>query len=130
MPTLRQQALAQAKKEFNGCKTIDALLKRYFRKAREVYWGRNRIVFDCGSFVVKLPITLDGIADNDWEGSVSNDPNAKPCEWQIQYARTRLYYKGALPIVLMEKVEHAYQNILIQRFGKEPAWVASVDCGQ
>jgi hypothetical protein len=130
MSSLRQQALAQAKVQFHGCKTIDALLKRYFRKTRKVHWGRNRITFEFPSFVVKLPITLNGITDNDWEGSISNNPNAEPCDWQVQYARTRLYYKGDIPIILMEKVKHATRAALIKRFGKEPKWVACVDCGQ
>jgi hypothetical protein len=80
-----------------------------------------------GRYVVKIPKNLDGIVDNDWEGSVSNG-NDDPHE--IRYARTHLAWVDELPIVFMEWVEPATSREIIKRLGFEPDWVMSVDCGQ
>jgi hypothetical protein len=130
MNSIRQQVLTQVNEQFGGCPVINGLLNRYFNKTDKVHGGRNRIAFEFDTYVVKLPITLNGIADNDWEGSVSNDPDAEPNVWQVQYARTRLYYKGEIPVLFMEKVNYTTREELIDRFGKEPEWVSCVDCGQ
>jgi hypothetical protein len=104
------------------------LYERYLKRAQEVWCGRNRAVFDMGSYVVKLPRNSQGFGDNDWEGSISNGPDSDPAE-DIQYARTRMFYvklpeHDYIPILFMEKVVYA------ERQEHLPDWVMSVDCGQ
>lgn len=107
-----------------------ALYERYFDRANSMTYGRNRAVFFFDKFVVKLPMNWGGVGDNDWEGSISNGPDAESCSWQVLFARTRLAYVNQYPIVFMERVEHAKYNDLRQLYGKVPDWVGCVDCGQ
>lgn len=110
-----------------GLELVSRLHRRFSTRSQRVFCGRNRNVFDMGRYVVKIPKNLDGIVDNDWEGSVSNG-NDDPHE--IRYARTHLAWVDELPIVFMEWVEPATSREIIQRLGFEPDWVMSVDCGQ
>lgn len=110
-----------------GLAVITALHDRYAGRCLQVFMGRNRNVFDMGNYVVKIPKNLDGFADNDWEGSISN-ANDDPEE--IRYARTRMVEVSEVPVVFMERVEHASTAETIARLGFEPDWVGSVDCGQ
>lgn len=107
-----------------------SLVARYIGRAKQVYTGRNRITFDMGRYVVKLPSNFDGFTDNDWEGSVSNGPEqlARPTEF-IQYARTRLAVVGEIPICLMDRVD---TNVRRKKYAGRvlPDWVNSVDCQQ
>ena len=111
----------------NGVGYFEQLHMRYFKRCRRVFRGRNRNVFDMGSYVVKIPKNFYGMGDNEWEGSVSN-ANEDPEE--IQYARTRLIYWEDIPIVFMEYVEPATSTEIVEKIGAEPEWVACVDCGQ
>jgi hypothetical protein len=70
-----------------------------------------------GKDVVKIPCTLAGFGDNDWEGSCSSGDD------EIQYARTRLAYHDGVPIVFMEKVT----QVPIE---EQPEWAGLIDCGQ
>lgn len=118
--------------ESHGFWLLDTLHQRYAKEAKTIWQGRNRTVFDKGRYVVKVPRNFNGIADNDWEGSVSNgetlgDPN------HVQYARTRMFYWHDIPVVLMEKVEHANQEQTKEYLGTPKGksdWTWSVDCGQ
>lgn len=116
--------------ELKKLKPLMALYKRYTKKAKAIHYGRNRIVFDMGYYVVKLPSDHAGFGDNDWEGSVSNGPEqlANPLDY-IQYARTRLMYVQDIPVCLMEKVSTEHE---VHPFSDKsmPDWVSSVDCGQ
>lgn len=103
------------------------LFNRYFGRCESFEVGRNRVTFMFRTYVVKLPITCAGIGDNDWEGSVSNIPGE---QGYVQYARTRLHYKGDMPILFMERVEPVSGKQIVERMGFEPDWVYSVDCGQ
>ena len=110
-----------------GDPAITALFRRYVAKGRPLELGRTRCAFIYPTFVVKFPITIEGIRDNDWEGSVSNaddDPE------EIRLARTRLVLWGSFPIVLMERVEWASYREIEAKLGHVPDWVGSVDCGQ
>jgi hypothetical protein len=104
---------------------------RYARRAIAAYSGRNRNVFEMpGGYVIKLPRNCDGITDNDWEGSVSNYPeNIGNHEFE-QFARTRLFYYGEIPVLFMERVAPLTSAEVIARFGEEPDWVYSIDGGQ
>lgn len=110
-----------------GLGIIEALHRRYASRSRQVFCGRNRNVFDMGRYVVKVPKNLDGFADNDWEGSVSN-ANDNPEE--VRFARTRMVDFEEVPLVFMEYVEPASTETIVARLGQEPDWVRSVDCGQ
>lgn len=120
--------------ELKQCKPLMSLYKRYTKKAKNIYYGRNRIVFDMGRYVVKLPSAHGGFGDNDWEGSIGNGPEqlAEPLKY-VQYARTRLMYVNDIPVCLMEKVEHAtveQTNAHLNTLGGESDWTWSVDGGQ
>lgn len=105
------------------------LFKRYLSRCEAFHSGRNRATFVFRNHVVKLPINFGGLGDNDWEGSVSNGPDQDD-RYSIQYARTRLYYVGELPVLFMERVTPAGSVEIENRLGFEPEWVYSVDCGQ
>ena len=97
----------------------------------EILVGRNRNVFKLSSrVVVKIPTCLDGFADNDWEGSLSNDGEYEFDNGYVQYARTRLCYYKDVPIVFMEYISYAGEEEITTRMGYEPEWVMSVDSGQ
>lgn len=115
--------------DFNaeGRQALFSLFSRFAHRSKDVHVGRNRTVFDMGTYVVKIPRALDGFTDNEWEGSVSNG-NDDPEE--VRYARTRLAYVDEIPVVFMEKVEYASTAQIVSKLGHEPDWVNSVDCGQ
>lgn len=115
--------------EVDGVFVLAALHARYWARTAIVHGGRNRNVFDFGAYVVKLPKNGDGCADNDWEGSLSNGESLGDMR-EIQYARTRMAYWRGVPVVFMEKVEHARPAEIVARLGYEPDWTMSVDCGQ
>lgn len=106
---------------------IHELTIRFKKRALQIDEGRNRRVFVFSKYVIKIPITYNGITDNDWEGSISNT-NDDPDE--IRYPRTRLTYWEALPIVLMERVTLVTTAAIKARLGSCPDWVNSVDGGQ
>ena len=122
---------AQMKNQF-GCfiPELWALYERYMARCRDYQIGRNRIVFISDKYVVKLPWTNAGVADNDWEGSVSNIPDAPYNDYQVIYARTRLHYEANIPVLFMERVEYMNTDDIKAKFGREPEWVGYVDCGQ
>lgn len=102
-----------------------------YAKSEDVKFdGRNRVTFIRKSYVIKVPATIDGFADNDWEGSVSNTKESLNNPEEIEYAKSRLVeYKG-IPLVFMERVEEAYHHEITSRLGYYPDWVLSVDCQQ
>lgn len=118
-----QEALIHAEKSVRG---VSALIARFQRRARSVMLGTNRITFMMGKYVVKLPRNLNGVADNDWEGSVRHSPHPE----MPKYARTRLIYVGEIPVLFMEHVERWSYPQLEAKLGKVPAWVDGIDCQQ
>lgn len=103
------------------------LRERFSSRAEAIYCGRNREVFVMHSYVVKIPRNYDGIADNHWEGSVSNSVEYPQSDWQVQYARTRIAVVHDIPVVFMERLE---EGSIVERLGREPNWVGCVDGGQ
>lgn len=83
-----------------------------------------------GGYVVKIPRNWDGVADNDWEGSVSNCEEYPQSDYQVQYARTRMIYFMDIPVVFMEHVLDSSSEEIRNKLGREPDWVWSVDGGQ
>lgn len=125
----REVILKHAKDYFDD--DMAQLYLRFVDRCQQWCVGRNRITFVMGKYVVKLPWSIGGFGDNDWEGSVDTDPAYYNDPWTIQYARTRLTYTNGVPIVFMEYVPHlSYTAVREMHNGKEPDWVASVDCGQ
>lgn len=108
----------------------EEICKRFRDRALEVHCGRNREVFVFRGYVVKVPLNLNGIADNDWEGSVSNSEEYPQSDWQVQYARTRMVYVKDIPVVFMEKLEDVTSKEIVRRLGREPNWTGCVDGGQ
>lgn len=110
---------------------LENLHIRYMKRALHVFAGRTRNVFlMSGGYVVKLPKNFDGITDNDWEGSVENSEDSIGVFEEYQYPHHRMVYSKGIPVVFMEEVEPLTSKEIVQRFGKEPEWVMSVDCGQ
>lgn len=121
--------------EFMTYVTTDKLLRMdieqaYIRFSTRGYKlvgiGRNRAVFSKAGYVVKVPINYNGIIDNEWEAAHCG--NAR--EGCVQHARTRSAFLGGLQLCLMEFVEYATTEDIIERIGHEPSWVWGVDCGQ
>lgn len=125
--TLEWLAMVRAQAvEYFG-EEVGNLYDRLAARCEEFVCGRNRAAFIFSNYVIKLPMCPAGCGDNDWEGSISTGDNPN----DIQYARTRLlYWKNKIPIVLMERVEHARSADIIAKLGEEPDWCMSVDCGQ
>lgn len=111
-------------------RTLEKLDARYAPRAIEILEGRNRRVYVMRNYVVKVPRNGDGIADNDWEGSVSNCEQYPQSDYQVQYARTRMFVVSDVPIVLMERVTEATSKEIVLRLRREPQWTWSVDGGQ
>lgn len=116
--------------DLRSCDDLRFLFDKYIKKAKAIYIGRNRCVFDMGSYVVKLPISYDGLGDNEWEGSISNNPNNTDIFYVEQYARTRLHYFKEVPVLFMEKVIELTYDEIEHQFNMLPDWVHSIDCGQ
>ena len=112
-------------------KSCPELLNRL--KGKEFSCGRNRVTVYLKNTVIKLPRGLDGVADNEWEGSISNSEDSYNNPDHIQYPRTRLYYIGVFPILFMERVKHASSKEISNYLGTPTGsgdWTWSVDCGQ
>lgn len=111
---------------------VKKLITRFAARTNEFDYGRNRITFMFDKYVVKVPRNWDGVADNDWEGSISNGANYGDPQ-HVQYARTRLAYWDDLPIVFMERVALASVKEVEEHLGTAPGesdWTWSVDGGQ
>lgn len=107
--------------------SLKSLHERYAKRALYCAEGRNRNTFVFDSYVVKLPKTLDGIVDNDWEGSISNSAESFNKPEYVQYPRTRLAFsRDGIPVCIMERVEIPPWP----GYDAYPDWVGSVDCGQ
>ena len=102
------------------------LYLRFYKRSTAFFGGSNRVTFIMGRYVVKLPQNYDGIADNDWEGSVRHSPDLGAAK----YARTRLIYVGQIPVLVMEYVEPWCYRDLQEKLGKVPTWVDFIDCQQ
>lgn len=107
---------------------IDTICKRYLPRALDILTGRHRNVFIFKNYVIKIPRNINGLADNDWEGSISNAEDGDPED--VQFARTRMVYYKGIPIVFMERADWATRDEIAARLGYEPDWTGSVDCGQ
>lgn len=113
------------------CKTLLALHLRYAKRAIAAFSGRNRNTFVLNDrLVVKLPRGADGCMDNDWEGSVSNSPESIDQDDYVQYPHTKLVFVEDIPVVFMQKIQPLTSRAIKEKFGYEPDWVFSVDCGQ
>ena len=101
---------------------------KYLSRALEVHEGRNRRVYIMRNLVIKIPRNLNGVADNDWEGSISNGMTQTGN--YVRYARTRLCHVDDIPVVFMERVEAATFKRVEQCIGYVPEWTNRVDSFQ
>lgn len=91
--------------------------------------GRNRAVYQRGSYVVKVPLREEGIADNYHEARVYKERRTQQAEGSIQYARCRLL--GDL--LVMEYAMYpgpGTDETGYLSYENGPDWMAYVDCGQ
>lgn len=116
----KRKFLQDVAAEFGQRDPVYELHKRFIEKYGQPQQGRNRAAYVAGTFVVKIPISYDGITDNDWEGSVSAP----------DLARTRLVYWKSVPVLLMERVQWLSEKEL-EKFGADAVELSrSTDCGQ
>jgi hypothetical protein len=127
-PAVRENPNMTMQQELDD--VLNIFVSRYGGKALSIEQGRNRRVYVMKAYVVKVPVNQDGIADNHWEGSVSNSSQYPQSDWQVQFARTRLVFQNGIPIVYMERVEEATSGAIHNRLGRVPNWIGCVDCGQ
>lgn len=90
------------------------LIDRCVAKYGEPSVGRNRAVFISKFCVLKVPINDNGIADNDWEGSMRSPTTAKGRWLQI----------NGLICCMQERLTIHTGD------GELPEWTNSVDCCQ
>lgn len=126
----KPQPVVQPPEEYTFDADREKICARFRSRAEAVYCGRNREVFVMRGYVVKVPLNGDGVADNDWEGSVSNCEEYPQNDYQVQYARTRMVIVDDIPIVFMERLEDVSSEEIIRRLGREPKWCWAVDGGQ
>lgn len=112
--------------ERQALEKLPELLAELTSRFGEPEKGRHRAVFFDGDSVLKVPLSMSGIAacwDEDMHGG--NPPHYDPHEWQ--YARASLeedlYETWSLPIVRMERVR-------IEENPEQYEWTRRVDNGQ
>lgn len=81
--------------------------------------GRHRRVYRHGNYVIKIPLSYEGLASNDKEAK-TYQCTTDGWLFGIRYARCRLYSNGFL---IMEYVESTNCKFL-------PDWVNYIDCQQ
>ncbi|AIW22316.1 hypothetical protein F0267_01360 [Vibrio coralliilyticus] len=99
-----------------------ALHQRLWDKYGEPECGNSRATYISKNYVFKLPITDQGIRQNEDECTLLSDDY-----WQ--FAKTRLV-DAESGLLCMERVEHAPHDIIKQRLGYIPDFVAGIDCSQ
>lgn len=127
---------------------FDRIVSKYSHLISDVRYGKNRSTFILPDSVIKLPITYRGYEDNEhevWQYSVNP---------YVQYAKCKsLYYNVGhykneyhlldkdtyeinkdqfsiirpVPVVFMERVNHAEENEIEDILGYVPEWVYDID---
>lgn len=97
----------------------DKVIARLIAKYGQPFdYGRNRLVFANDRIVFKFPRNLNGIADNDWEGSC-----------RAPYlARGKWLELDGFVCVMQERVQRIYADTPPPK--KLPSWTGSIDCCQ
>lgn len=100
--------------------TLDALaipiLTQLEAKYGKPYCGRNRATFFSKHCVIKFPLNLDGLTDNQHEAKRNHSVN--------YYAKGRAVLLGDFNCVVQEKLT------MPKSYDGFPSWVMSIDCGQ
>jgi len=91
--------------------------------------GTSRVTYLSKFVVFKIPISEDGFGMNDFEASLmgfgeEQDP------WYIPLAKSKHLPQCGMPIVVMEKVIPADNEMILSIMGTIPSFVNSVDMGQ
>lgn len=125
-PTSKEEFISMIEPELKGECELMSLHLKFCEKYGPPKLGTSRATYIGKKFVFKLPITMAGYGDNDWEGSIGKEGE----EYYVPIARSKLLPRVDIPIVVMEKVEEADLDEIIKRFGKLPDFVSIVDSGQ
>jgi len=95
---------------------LQILARKY---GRPIDAGRNRLVFSTGrGFVLKFPRSLNGEADNNYEGRHRGPTKARS---------RRVEFMGFC-CVMQERLQRLHHDV--KRPRNLPVWVDSVDCAQ
>lgn len=108
-------------------KDINRILRKYlafFRKHKKTFKrlgkGRQRDVFRVGDYVIKVPLNLDCVADNEHEAYMYRLSQREKGHHPM--AKCRMF---AGLLLIMEYVEPTRKS-----YNELPSWVGFVDCGQ
>lgn len=94
----------------------ELILQALVRKYGEPSCGRNRVCFYSKNYVIKFPLNWNGIGDNDWEGSVSDEI----------YAKSRHTNIDDFLCVVAERLVPYYEAGVNYR--DLPDWTGGIDC--
>lgn len=88
--------------------------------------GRNRTVWKTNKGnVVKAPRNWDGVVDNEFENSTSDESLG----YEI-LGKTGCFYVKGIPILVMEYLKDASREEIDDYIGSSFDWTGSIDCGQ
>lgn len=99
-----------------------ALHEKLWKKYGEPKCGNSRATYISKNYVFKLPLSEEGIYQNEDECTLLSDDY-----WQ--FAKTRLIDSDSR-LLCMERVEHAFYDTIIERLGYVPEFVMGIDCSQ
>lgn len=128
-PVSEKEFLSMIEPELKGEDELLSLHVKFCKKYGPPKLGTSRATYIGKKFVFKLPITMAGYRDNDWEGSIVSI-GKEGDEYHVPIARSKLLPRVDIPVVVMEKVEETDLDEIIKRFGKLPDFVSIVDSGQ
>lgn len=96
------------------------------RYGKSIGSGRNRIAFQKGNTIIKVPLNFDGISDNEYEYKTYEDAKLNPKLYgEIKFAKAKLLHTSdGVPILFMEKLNTE------SSFNEHPKWADCIDCGQ
>ena len=98
------------------------LHEQLWTKYGEPQCGNSRATYISKNYVFKLPITDDGICQNEDESVLLSDDYWK-------FAKTKLIDPDSR-LICMERVEHASLSKIKETIGSIPEFVFGIDCSQ
>ena len=91
--------------------------------------GTSRVTYLSKFVVFKVPVTLDGFRNNDWEASLCGI-GEEGTDYHIPLARSRHLPHQDIPVVVMERITEASISDILEKLGKIPDFVSAVDSAQ
>lgn len=105
------------------------LLLEFDERFRYLGVGRNRATFVTGRgrYVIKVPITVEGMNDNYREAQLYDLYSEDPEAYYGAYGRARLHHimPAGIPVLFME-----YLDPTTLSYDELPNWVKTIDSGQ